>query len=321
MNVEQFYQSRQTQWQELQQLLQRSETSPRQMSPSEVRRLNQLYRQATSDLALAQRDFPNHRVTLFLNQLVGRGHATIYRSEPLALRRLLRFVTSGFPRTVRSSWRFIVAAGLLLMLPALAAGITTYSEPGTARWLLAADAQSVVEDIQRQDLWTDIPVDERPYTSSFIMQNNIRVSVLAFAGGILLGIPTALLLLSNGLLLGALTGLTAHYGVGFDLWTFVIGHGVIELTVIAIAGGAGLLLGWAILRPGLLGRRDALAAAARTALRLIVGCVGLLVIAGLIEGFLSPAEGLSWAVKWGTGLLSGVLLYAYLLLAGRREPA
>lgn len=319
MNVEQFYQSRQTQWQELQQLLQRSETSPRQLSPLEVRRLNQLYRQATSDLALAQRDFPSHRVTLFLNQLVARGHATIYRSEPLALRRLLHFATAGFPRTVRSNWRFIVVAAVLLMLPALVAGVTTFAEPGTARWLLAAQQQGLVNDIQRQHLWTDIPINERPYASSFIMQNNIRVAVLAFGGGILLGIPTALLLLSNGLMLGALTGLTTHYGVGFDLWTFVIGHGVIELTVIAIAGGAGLMLGWALLRPGLLGRRDALASAARTALRLIVGCVALLVVAGMIEGFISPAEGIPPAVKWGVGLLSGLLLYSYLLLAGRQE--
>jgi uncharacterized membrane protein SpoIIM required for sporulation len=122
----------------------------------------------------------------------------------------------------------------------------------------------------------------------------------------------------NGLIIGGLTGLTAHYGVGFELWTFVIGHGIIELSTIFIAGGAGLMLGWAIIRPGLMSRRDALTVAARKAVRLVIGCVPLLVIAGVIEGFISPAEGIPWPVKWGIGLGSGLLLYAYLFLAGRR---
>jgi uncharacterized membrane protein SpoIIM required for sporulation len=112
--------------------------------------------------------------------------------------------------------------------------------------------------------------------------------------------------------------LTAHYGVGFELWSFVIGHGVIELSVIFIAGGAGLMLGWAVIHPGLLRRRDALAIAARKAVRLVIGCVPLLVRAGLIEGLISPAESIPWAAKWVLGLGSGLLLYSYLLLAGRK---
>jgi uncharacterized membrane protein SpoIIM required for sporulation len=206
---------------------------------------------------------------------------------------------------------------LLFSLPALAAGAATAWRPETARWILPAEIQSLIPSIEKQELWMDIPVDERPYTSTFIMQNNIQVSFLAFGSGVLAGVLTVYVLVFNGLILGGLTGLTAHYGVGFDLWTFVIGHGVIELSVICIAGGAGLRLGWAVLRPGLHRRRDALALAARQVVRLIVGCVPLLVIAGLIEGFISPAEGLPWPVKWGVGLGSGALLYAYLLLGGR----
>jgi uncharacterized membrane protein SpoIIM required for sporulation len=95
---------------------------------------------------------------------------------------------------------------------------------------------------------------------------------------------------------------------------------VVELSVIAIAGGAGLALGWAVVRPGLLRRRDALATAARKSVRLIVGCVPLLALAGLIEGFISPAESIPWPTKWGVGLVSGILLYSYLLLAGRERP-
>jgi uncharacterized membrane protein SpoIIM required for sporulation len=151
------------------------------------------------------------------------------------------------------------------------------------------------------------------------MTNNIRVSFLAFSSGVTAALLTVYVMIFNGLLIGGLLGLTSHYDVGFELGTFMIGHGVIELTTIFIAGGSGLMLGWAIIHPGLLRRRDALALAARKALRLIMGCVPLLVIAGVIEGFISPNENLAWPIKWSVGLLTGVLLYGYLLLAGREK--
>ena len=134
-----------------------------------------------------------------------------------------------------------------------------------------------------------------------------------------MGILTLWIMVFNGLLLGGITGLTIHHGIGFELWTFVIGHGVIELSVIVMAGGAGLMLGWSLINPGLLRRRDALAIAARKSVKLVVGCVPLLIIAGLIEGFISPAGGIHWSFKWGFGIFSGILLYAYLLLAGRSQ--
>jgi uncharacterized membrane protein SpoIIM required for sporulation len=321
VNAERFYESRRDEWQSLGSLLDRSQNNLRRLTPDEIQELSRLYRAAAADLALAQRDFPQHRVTSYLNQLVARGHAVIYQGEPLALRRLQHFVAAGFPQTFRQTGPFILAAALLLLIPALLAGLVTNWNPEAAHWLLPAQVQELIPLVEEQELWTDIPMEERPYTSSFIMRNNIQVTFLAFGGGMLLGLFTAYIMLLNGLLLGGLTGLTAHYDVGFELWTFVIGHGVVELSVIFIAGGAGLALGWAILRPGLLRRRDALALTARRAVRLIIGCVPLLVIAGLIEGFISPNEGLPWAVKWAVGVGTGLLLYAYLLLAGREREA
>jgi uncharacterized membrane protein SpoIIM required for sporulation len=317
MNAERFYETRRAEWQALSELLDRSENSPQKLSPGEVRELSRLYRAATADLALAQRDFPQHRVTRYLNQLVARGHALVYRGEPLAWKRLRRFVTVGFPRTFRQTGPFILAAALLFIVPALLAGLITNWNPEAARWLLPPQVQELIPLIEEQELWTEIAVEERPYASSFIMRNNIQVTFLAFSGGMLAGLLTAYIMILNGLLLGGLTGLTAHYDVGFELWTFVIGHGVVELSVIFIAGGAGLAVGWAILQPGLLRRRDALAIAARRAVRLIIGCAPLLVLAGAIEGFISPNEALPWPVKWAVGIGTGLLMYTYLLLGGR----
>ena len=281
--------------------------------------LGRLYRVATSDLAVAQRDYPGHRITLYLNQLVGQAHGVLYRGEPVALRRIWRFIAAGYPHAYREAFPFILTAALMFALPALAAGLSAWLNPQAAVLLLPQQVQDLIPMIEKQELWVDIAVGERPYASSFIMQNNIQVSFLAFAGGVTGGLLTTWAMVLNGLILGGLTGLTTHYGVGFDLWTFVIGHGVVELSVIFIAGGAGLMVGWGLLRPGLLRRRDALTQSAQQAVRLVAGCVPLLIFAGLIEGFISPAESLPWFVKWGVGLLSGMLLYTYLVFAGRKH--
>ncbi len=316
MNAEQFYRSRQADWQQLTALLDKSQQMNR-LSPAEVQQMGVLYRSTTSDLALAQREFPRHQVTTFLNQLVARGHATIYQGEPLAVRRLKHYLLVGFPRTFRESLPFFVTAALLVIIPALIAGFLTNWEPDASTWLLPANVQELRSLIEDQELWTNIPIEERPYTSAFIMSNNIQVSFMAFGGGITAGLFSLYILIFNGLNLGGITGLTAHYGVGFELWTFVIGHGVIELSAIFIAGGSGLMVGWAIIQPGLLKRGDALMLAARKAVRLVIGCVPILIVAGLIEGFISPNENIPWPVKWSVGILTGVLLYSYLLLAGR----
>jgi uncharacterized membrane protein SpoIIM required for sporulation len=321
MHADAFYHARKAEWDALSRLLDRAQSSTDQLTPEDIQTLGRLYRAAASDLALAQRDFPAERVTQYLNGLVGRAHAVIYRSEPLAYRRLVRFVTTGFPRAFRQALPFTLLAALLFILPALISGLLVGLQPETAHWLLPAEVQSLIPSIERQELWTDIPIDERPYASSFIMQNNIRVAFLAFGSGITAGLLTVWVMVMNGLILGGLLGLTSHHGVGFDLGTFVIGHGVVELSVIFIAGGTGLMLGWAILHPGLLRRRDALAVAARRAVRLVVGCVPLLVIAGLIEGFISPNAALPCQGKGAVGLGSGEMLYGHWLLAGRERRA
>lgn len=321
MNAEEFYQSRRSDWETLAGLLKTSERGLESLSPEQVRQLGWLYRAATSDLALARRDFPRQQVAGYLNQLVARAHAVIYQSEPIAGARLREFALRGFPRACRKALPYTLASAAALMLPALLAAWVTAWRPEAAEWLLPGQAQVLQEELAQGRLWTDIPMEQRPYAASFIMQNNIQVAILAFSSGVLAGALTLWILVSNGLMLGGITGLTMHYGLGFDLWTFVIGHGVIELSVVVLAGAAGLRLGWSILSPGFLRRRDSLTLAAGEAVRLLLGCIPLLVLAGVIEGFISPAEGLAWPVKWGVGLGSGALLYSYLLLAGRRADA
>lgn len=319
MNVDEFYQSRRQEWELLSTLVERAQRNVRRLSPADIERLASLYRATSSDLALAKRDFPRHRVTRHLNQVVARAHSVLYQGEPLAWKRILDFAFQGFPLLFRETFVFTFIAFLLFVIPASAAGIATAVSPQSASWLLPAEVQDLIPIIEDKHLWVDIPVEERPYTSTFIMQNNIRVSFLAFASGVTGGLLTLWILVQNGLILGGLLGLTTYHGIGFDLATFVIGHGVIELSVIFMSGGSGLMLGWALLHPGLMRRRDALMLAAQKAVRLMGGSVPWLVVAGAIEGFISPSETIPWPVKWSMGILSGVLLYSYLFLAGREK--
>jgi len=312
MSVNDFIKLREKDWGRLQFLIDKHKGRSSLMA-AEVRELGGLYRAVTSDLALARRDYPAQKVTVFLNQLLTRAHSFIYQQDVSDWRQIPRYFTETFPRTFRQTWFFTFFAFLLFAIPAIVGYRLAYINPDVAEPL---DMVFVRETLADDETWTDIPLEQRPYASAFIMSNNIRVAILAFGGGITFGLFTIYMLVINGLSIGAVLGLAAHYGMSQTLVEFIIGHGVIELSVIFIAGGAGLQLGWALLNPGIYTRRDALGLAARRAVNLVLAAIPLLVIAGLIEGFVSPSDA-SLAVSAAVGIGSGITLYSYLLFTGR----
>jgi len=316
MNVNEFIKSRELDWQRLEQLL-RHHQGHAAFSASEVQELGILYRAVISDLALARRDFPNQRVTLFLNQLLTRTHSIIYQRDVSDPRQFIRYLTHGLPSVYRQTALYTLAAFLLFIIPAIVGYHLADVNPATADMFGLAEERAVLAN---QEIWTNIPLENRPFASAFIMSNNIRIAILAFAGGITFGIFTVYILTTNGLLIGAVMGLAVHYGMGLPLLTFIIGHGVIELSVVFMAGGAGLQLSWALLNPGPYSRRNALALAAQRAVVLATAAIPLLVLAGLIEGFLSPSS-LPFPVHVAVGIGTGVIVYAYWGFAGRRAVA
>jgi uncharacterized membrane protein SpoIIM required for sporulation len=310
-SLDEFIRQRRPEWDALRALLDRAGRDPRRLDAAEIERLGQAYRRVVADLALARRDFPGEQVVGYLNGLATRAYPLVYRAPAGSWRRIARFFLADFPRLYRESGAFVLAAFLLFALPAVAGYLVVMANPPAAEAILPP---SVVQTVKGGRLWTDAMGEDRaPLFSSTIATNNLQVSILAFAGGILLGTLTVYVLILNGLMLGAVFAYVGAHGLDGRLLAFVSPHGYVELTVVFIAGGAGLRMAWALARPGLLGRRDALARAGGRAALLVLGAAPLLLAAGLIEGFVSPSPRIPDGVKYAVGPLTGLALHAFLL--------
>jgi uncharacterized membrane protein SpoIIM required for sporulation len=321
MALDRFINERKTVWQRLEELLQLLDRMTlRKLHREEVRELGRIYRRTASDLAIARAESRDPRLINYLNSLVIRAHGRIYRADSNGGERIRDFFSRDFPRTFRRTWRYTATAFAVFWLFTAIAFFGTRHDPDFSEFAGISPFFREVVINHRTHWWEDLN-EANQIGSSQIFTNNIRVTFYAFALGAIFGLGTLYVIAFNGAMFGAILALTYRAGFGNDLLLgFVISHGVIELSCIFIAGGAGLLIGTALLMPGDLSRADALKSRGLEAVRLIVGCIPLLVVAGIIEGFISP-QPIPAVIKIGIGLLTGIALYSYLLLAGRETTA
>ncbi len=299
MKLPQFLEAGQPRWDELRDLCARAGRRAEKLGAARLRRFVDLYRATSADLAMARRLFPNDPILPTLEQLVVRARGLLFdrsgRRESVA-----SFFGRAYWELIAGRWRQMALAGALLLLPAAFGAVWAAADPDRVAAVLPPDF-----------LWvTEAGSTDQGYGtaglvgfSTYVMQNNIRVTLLALVMGVTWGLMTGYIVVQNGLILGAVAGLAFQAGNGEVFTAAVAAHGFLELSCIVIGGGTGLSLGRAILRPGNLTRRESLGAEARSAALIALGTIPWLVLAGVIEGFVSRT-----GTPWGPALAIGVVV-------------
>lgn len=283
------------------------------LSARELQELGLLYRQVAADLSTLREDPMSVPVADYLNQLLGRAHNLIYMGRRPRPRGIWRFYREVFPQTFRANITYAVAAVALFLAGALVGFLACLGNPAFQRFFLGSQ---MADSIERREMWTRSILSIQPLASSSIMTNNLVVSFSAFSTGILGGLGTVYLLVVNGILFGVISAACWQAGMSRDFWSFVAPHGVLELPAVFIAGAAGLLVARGLLFPGLLPRREALVHYGGQGVRLMLGVMPVLVVAGIVEGFFSPSSAPALAkLLFAAG--AGGLFTTYLARAGR----
>jgi uncharacterized membrane protein SpoIIM required for sporulation len=314
----------QPQWQAFAEQLKQLEQG--QAKSSDVADFPHQYRRLCQHLALAQeRGYSSYLVDP-LQQLALRGHQQLYRHRSQLAANILSFVLADFPRLVREQWRFVLAASLLffgclagiallvLLFPDLIYSIVSPQQVAEMQGMYDPDASRLGRAAERAS-------SEDWMMFGYYVMHNIGIAFQTFAAGLLFGLGSVFFLIFNGLVIGAVSGHLTEIGYGQTFWSFVIGHGAFELTAIALAGAAGLQLGWALIAPGCLTRGESLRLAAHKSVQMMCGVMVFLLIAAFIEAYWSSTTGIAPWVKYLVGAALWLLVIAYLSLAGRSHHA
>ena len=295
------------------------------MSEEEISAFVGEYRELSTDLARLQTAARGREVdaVFYLSRLVAGAHNLVYRQRRLTGASVWHYITRAIPRELSRSAAVVLVAAGILFIPAAISYKTLYDHPERAREVMSPGmidrVENATERAKEGTGYIDIPEAVRPVAASGIIANNVYITYGVFALGITAGIGTVYVLLSNGVALGSFAGLYASTGQGAQLLAFVAPHGFLELSAVAIAGGAGLHLAIAILLPGALTRREALLIRGRRAITLVACATLMLLVAGAIEGLISPR---TWPLEWKlwVSAATAVLFIAYAVQGHRPDP-
>ena len=311
--------SRRPSWEHLEELLQLTDRKGvAALDRQQLQELGRLYRTASADLSRARALKVGSEVQTYLNNLVVRAHNQVYQTSQSRWKDLLYFLYEGFPKLVREHIIYLMISISLFAVPAVGSFIAVQDNIDFAQLEIAKGHPLVPDElwnmIEKHQMWTDLAEKQSPTAFGLIATNNIWVAIRAFVFGITLGVGTVYVLLTNGLSIGTIFGVCHAYGMSSRLLAFVAPHGVLELSAIFISGAAGLLMGKSILFPGQYRRVDAFRQAGKKAMGLFGGTVPLLLVAGCIEGFLSPRTDVAPEYKFMVSLCTLIFLVLYLFV-------
>lgn len=310
MDVDAYVAAHNAEWQRLEKLI----NSSRKRTGAEIDELVELYQRTATHLSAVRSSAPDPALVARLSSLVARGRAAVAGAQAPMWRDMTRFITVSFPAAAyRLRWWWLGNAVLGNVL-SLALAIWIVHNPKVQATLLAPHQIRDLVDHDFANYYTEHSA------ASFAFQvwiNNVWVSATALIFGILLGIPTVFVLLTNQLNLGVNAGLMFAYGKGSVFFGLILPHGLLELTAVYLACGAGLKLGWTIIDPGPRTRARALGEEGRALASIALGLIGVLLVSGMIEGFVTGYVHTTW-LRIGIGVVAEATFLAYVVTMGRR---
>lgn len=311
MDVDAFVAAHNAEWQRLEQLVNRGS---RRLNGAEIDELVELYQRAATHLSVVRSSSPEPLLVGRLSGLVARGRAAVTGARAPMWRDATRFLTTAFPATAyRMRWWWLGSA-VLSNLVALALAIWVARDPQVQTSLLS---QQEIRQLVNHDFANYYTEHAAGAFAFQVWVNNVWVSAQALIFGILLGIPTIIVLWGNQLNLGVSAGLMFAHHKGAIFFGLILPHGLLELTAVYLASAAGLRLGWTVIDPGPRRRGQALAEEGRAAMSIAVGLVGVLAVSGAIEGFVTGHVHVTW-LRIAIGIVAETVFLSYVIVFGRR---
>ena len=309
MDVDTFIAAHNAEWQRLDELAGR-----RRLTGAEADELVALYRQVATHLALVQSRAPDPALTARLSRVLTRARAAAVGTPPVSgWSALARGVAVDFPVTVYRTWRWSVGAALGSLGVSAAMMLWLRVHPERVRRVLPSDSIRQLVDHDFADYYSAHPAQS---FAAQVWTNNALVSALALFLGVTL-VGTLYVLWQNTVNIGLVGGIMLGAGKGTVLFGLLLPHGMLELSAVFVATGVGLRTGWAWVAPGALPRSQALAAAGRMSAVVALGLVGVLLVSGVLEAFVTPSGLPTWA-RIGIGALAELAFLTYVGVLGRR---
>lgn len=319
MDIDTYIRRHQEEWTALERACKRGSRALKRQEPERIRETLRLYHRVSAHLSEVQTEYRDPRLESYLTSVVARAHAAIYGPASRSIRRGAGRLGTRYLVAMRRSWPYAGVCAAVLLIVGLGSLLWVAGSPEAQAGLLPPEAHDAIERAggERADFGMS-----PGSVSTFILVNNVRVTLLAFAVGITFGIATLVIVVQNALLLGVLAGAFTAAGKAGPFWALVLPHGILELLAVCIGAGAGLRIGWALVDPGDRPRTRALREEAAESLLVVLGTVPALGIAALIEGFVTGRTG-NAGVEISIGVVAAIAYVGAstgLLLRREREP-
>jgi len=318
MKEQEFVKRRSRDWDRLQELLHRAETSLKGLRGDELVEFSRLHRRVSADLAATRTQGTNPSLLAFLNDLVARSAAVLYAHRRKPLFAAARDLALDAARAVRRRYAFILFAVGATALFGAAAWFLTAADPRFVDAVVPPDFRDSLEH-WKTGQFEDTPIEGSIAGTAFYIANNTLATILVAAGGMTFGLSALYALFQNGVILGVFLHEVQGVGALEHFVTGVLPHGVTELGGIFVGAGGGFILAWAMINPGRKSVGASVREAGRDAALLIAMGIGMIWIAAPIEAWFSFQASVPSVAKHAFAILTFILWMAFFSLAGRGE--